>query len=72
MATTYHASLGAAAEPKEGSNLLKKFFGRVIEARQQEATRRVREHLRTLDRETLRNIGYTDDEIAAVYNRVNI
>lgn len=72
MATTYDASIGAAAETKESSGVLMKFFGRVIEARQQEATRRVRQHLRTLDPDTLRNIGYTEDEIAAVYNSANI
>ncbi|MBX2806031.1 MAG: hypothetical protein KTR19_08670 [Hyphomicrobiales bacterium] len=71
MATTYDASLGVA-EPKENSGLLMRFFGRVIEARQREAVRRVRQHLRSLDRETLRNIGYTDEEINSVYNNANI
>jgi hypothetical protein len=73
MATTYDASLGAAAEPKKASSSpLMKFFGRVIEARQQEATRRLRQHLRTLGPDMLRNIGYSDNEIAAVYNSANI
>lgn len=72
MATTYHASYGAAVEPKASSSLLKRLFNRVIEARQEEAARHVREHLRAFDPNTLRNIGYTEDEIATVYNRVNI
>jgi hypothetical protein len=72
MATTYDAALGTAAEPKAGSSLLMRFFGRVMEARQQEATRRVRQHLRTLGPDTLRNLGYSDDQIAAVYNSANI
>jgi hypothetical protein len=49
-----------------------RFFGRVMEARQQEATRRVRQHLRTLGPDTLRNLGYSDAQIAAVYNSANI
>ncbi len=67
MATIYDASLGAAAEAKDSPSLLKRFLGRLIEARQQEATRHVRQHLRTLDPDMLRNIGYTEDEIADVY-----
>lgn len=72
MATTYDASIGTATKPQTGSNALTRFLGRVMEARQREATRRVRQHLRTLDRDTLRNLGYSDKEIAAVYNSANI
>lgn len=72
MATTYNASYGAAVASKPGSSLLERFFNRFIEARQQQATRIVREHMRTFDPNTLRSIGYTEDEISAIYNRVNI
>lgn len=65
MATTYNASLGAAVESK-GSSLLRTFFGRVIEARQQEATRRVRHYLRTYKPDELRSFGYTEAEIAEI------
>lgn len=72
MATTYDAAIGTASKPKSGSSPLVRFLGRVMEARQQEATRRVRQHLRTLGPDTLRNLGYTDNEITAVYNNANI
>ncbi|HKJ60840.1 MAG TPA: hypothetical protein VKA94_02435 [Hyphomicrobiales bacterium] len=67
MATIYDASLGSAAEAKDSPSLFKRFWGRLIEARQQEATRRIRQHLRTLDPATLRDFGYSEDQIADVY-----
>jgi hypothetical protein len=49
-----------------------RFFSRVMEARQREATRVVRQHLRSLGPDTLRNLGYSEDEIAALYGSARI
>lgn len=69
MATTYQSSIGYDAERKSGSGFFSRVLNRVIEARQQEANRLVRAHLRTYDRKTLSEFGYSDEQIDALFNR---
>jgi hypothetical protein len=68
MATTYHSSIGIDAEKKAKSNFFSNILNRLVEARQEEANRVVRRHLRSYSPYALRSFGYTEEQISEVFN----
>ena len=69
MAITYHHALGVGAGTRSGPSVFERFFNRLIESRQEEANRIVKQHMHSFSPETLRNIGYTDEDIQEIYKR---
>jgi len=54
--------IASAAEPKPGLS----FVGRFLEARENQAKRRVRDYLAAMDDTRLRDLGFADDDIRAL------
>jgi len=75
MATTYDASYGVDLQ-KDKQDSKKGFFHRAfdgyVNARQREANRQIMTYLQSLDQETLRSYGYTDEQIRGIFNRQNV
>ncbi len=70
MATTYHASLGVDHKQKSGRSVFRRAFDGFLNARQREANRQILNYLQSLDADTLRSYGYSDDQIRDISNGI--
>ncbi len=67
MATTYDPALGYEIAKKPKSGVFSRVMNSIIASRQREANRLVMQHLRTYDADTLRKIGYSEEQITEIF-----
>ena len=66
MATTYDTTGTIESRQRSNAGFVRRLFDHFALAQQREANRRILSHLRSLNIDTLKHLGYTDEQIRLI------
>lgn len=66
MATTYDTTGTIESRQRSNAGFVRRLFDHFALAQQKEANRRILSHLRSLNIDTLKHLGYTDEQIKLI------